>query len=225
MLRPTALVIASPKQFAAWEAALRAHGLEPVHAGAKAAPSGPREPPSVVVVSEKLPFAGALRVTRDLRKDPATRELPVLLVGVRPFTIHQRLRLGSAAPDATVPQGASPEEIAAAAAEALRKGKLPPVELTPAQKAGMKYSRIGTLLMVFGVIFSFPSLGTSTQESGKAWYMLLIPLGGLVSDFATGRVDGRRRPLSWQGWAAVVLLVGMAIGLAVWPAFFRWAGR
>ncbi len=226
MPRPTVLVVASVKQFAEWEEPLRSHGFDPVHASGKDARSGAHEPPSVVVVSEKLPFAGALRVTRDLRKDPATRELPVVLVGVQPFTVHQRLRLGTAAPDATVPPGASPDEVAAAADEVRRKGKLPPVELTPAQKSGMKYARIGTLLMVFGVIFSFPSLGpTSTSSSGKAWWILLIPLGGLVSDFATGRVDGRRRPLSWQGWAAVVLLVAMAVGLVVWPAFFHWASR
>ncbi len=224
MPRPTALVVARPKEFAAWEEALRSHGLDPVHAAAKDARSGAHAPPSVVVVSEKLPFAGALRATRDLRKDPATRELPVLLVGVRPFTIHQRLRLGASAPDATAPPGASADEIATAAEEARLKGKLPPVELTTEQKAGMKYARIGTLLMVFGVIFSFPSLGAPSSP-GKAWWILLIPLGGLVSDYATGRVDGRRRWLSWQGWAAVGLLAAMAIGLMVWPAFFRWAGR
>jgi hypothetical protein len=226
MSSPTVLVIAKPKEASSWEEPLRAHGLEVIRAdGRKGARSVAREAPSVVVVSEKLPFAGALRVTRDLRKDPATRELPVVLVGVRPFTTIQRLRLGTAAPDATVPPGSSPDEIAVAAEEALRKGRLPAVELTPAQRAGLKYSRIGTLLMMFGVIFSFPSIGSSASSPGKAWYILLIPLGGLVSDFATGRVDGRRRPLSWQGWAAVVVLVAMAIGLAVWPSFFRWAGR
>ncbi len=225
MSRPTALVIASAKQFTAWEEALRGRGLEPVHAGARGAPPGPRASPSVVVVSEKLPFAGALRATRALRKDPATRELPVVLVGVRPFTNVQRLRLGTAAPDATVVPGATPDEVAAAVEEARHQGRLPPVELTPAQQTGLKYSRIGTLIMVFGVIFSFPSLGSSAGSPGKAWYILLIPLGGLVSDFATGKVDGRRRLLSWQGWTAIALLVAMGVGLLVWPGFFRWASR
>ena len=99
------------------------------------------------------------------------------------------------------------------------------MELTPGQQKGLKYSRIGTLLMVFGVIFSFPSIGSSGSSPGKAWYILLIPFGGLVSDFATCRVDGQRRPLSWQGWAALVIMVLMAIGLLVWPGFLRWAGR
>jgi len=227
MPRPTALVIARPKEVDAWEPALRARGLDVIRADGRKRPrDATQASPSVVVVSEKLPFAGALRVTRDLRKDPATRELPVLMVGVRPFTATQRLRMGASAPDATVPRGSTPEQVAEATEEASRKGKAAPVELTQAQKAGMKYSRIGTLLMMFGVIFSFPSLGPQTASGGgKAWFILLIPLGGLVSDLATGRVDGRRQWLSWQGWAAIVLLVGMAVGLLVWPGFFRWANR
>ncbi|HSP19318.1 MAG TPA: hypothetical protein VLQ79_07385 [Myxococcaceae bacterium] len=149
-----------------------------------------------------------------------------MLVGVQPFTTAQRLRLGASAPDATVPRGATPEQIADAVEEASRRGKLPPVELTPAQQQGMKYSRIGTLLMMFGVIFSFPSMGSQTASSGhKAWFILLIPLGGLVSDFATGRVDGRGRLLSWQGWAALLLMVVIGLGLLFWPGFFQWANR
>ena len=105
----------------------------------------------------------------------------------------------------------------------MRRGRLPPVELTPAQQAGMRYSRIGTMLMVLGVIFSLP-MGGSPGAQGRGWFLLLIPLGGLVSDFATGRVDGRRRPLSWQGWAAIALLVLMAVGIVLWPDFFRWTG-
>lgn len=224
MSRPTALVIARTKESAAWEEALRAQGLEVIRADRKGSrDASARVTPSVVVVSEKLPFAGALRITRDLRKGPATREVPVVLVGVRSFTALQRLRLGASAPDATVPPGATPEAIAVAVEEARQKGRVPPVELTPAQQGGLKYSRIGNLLMVLGVIFSLPGTGSGSAE--KAWFILLIPLGGLVSDFATGRVDGRRRPLSWQGWAAVVILIAMAIGLAVWPGFFHWAGR
>jgi hypothetical protein len=228
MSQPIALVIARPTELDAWEPALRARGLSVVRAERrrKGAPP-PRETPSVVVISEKLPFGGALRATRDLRKGPATRELPVVLVGVQPFTTAQRLRLGVSAPDATVPRGATPEQVAEAVVEASRKGRLPPVELTPAQRAGMKYSRIGTLLMMFGVIFSFPSMGPQNASShhDKAWFILLIPLGGLVSDLATGRVDGRRRLLSWQGWAALVIMVGVGVGLLAWPGFFDWANR
>lgn len=225
MPTPTALVIANAKQFAAWEQALRARGLEPFHAGKK---GGERPAPSVVVVSEKLPFAGALRVTKDLRKDPATRELPVVLVGAHPFTNSQRLRLGDSAPDATVPPGASPEELAAVVEQALKAGRLPPVELTPSQKQGMRYSRTGTILMVFGVFLSFPSLRPTAGEAvdpWRAWCILLIPLGGLVSDISSGRVDGRKRLLSWQGWAAVAIMVGITLGLLFWPGFQRWAGR
>jgi len=227
MPRPTVLVIARRSEAPAWEESLRARGLEVIRADArKEKGSGAaRQAPSVVVVSEKLPFAGALRVTRDLRKDPATREIPVVLVGVHPFATVQRMRLGAAAPDATVPPRATPEQVASAVEEALRTGKLPPVELTPAQQQGLRYARIGTLLMVFGVIFSFPGIGSGTSSPGKAWYILLIPLGGLVSDFANGRVDGRRRWLSWQSWAAGIIMVAMAVALLVWPGFLRWAGR
>ena len=226
MSQPVALVIARPKELDAWEPALRARGLGVIRAGRrKGAPAVPQSP-SVVVVSEKLPFAGALRATRDVRKGPVTRELPVVLVGVEPFTTAQRVRLGAGAPDATVPRGATPEQIAEAVEEASRKGRIAPVELTPAQRNGMKYSRIGTLLMMFGVIFSFPSMGPQTSSGHeKAWFILLIPLGGLVSDVATGRVDARRRLLSWQGWAALVILVAMAAGLLFWPGFFHWANR
>jgi hypothetical protein len=226
MAQPLALVIARPQELDAWEPALRAQGLGVIRAERRKGAPVSRESPSVVLVSERLPFAGALRATRELRKSPGTRELPVVLVGIQPFTTAQRLRLGVSAPDATVPRGATPEQIAEAAVEASRRGKLPPVELTPAQKQGMKYSRIGTLLMMFGVIFSFPSFGSHTASSGeKAWFILLIPLGGLVSDVATGRVDGRRQVLSWQGWAALALMVGIALGLLFWPGFFEWANR
>ncbi len=228
MPRPVALVIARPKEVDAWEPALQARGLGVIRADRRKRPPGPPpESPTVVLVSEKLPMAGALRTTRELRKDPAMRELPVVLVGVHPFTTVQRLRLGTSAPDATVPPRATPDQIAQAAEDASRAGRLPPVQLTPAQQAGMKYSRIGTLLMIFGVFFSFPSMSPQPQPSSasKAWFILLIPLGGLVSDFAAGRVDGRKKPLSWQGWAAVGFMVAIAVALVVWPGFFRWANR
>lgn len=219
------LVIAKPQEAAAWEEPLRARGLEVVRPPAsrkEARATGPRPPPDVVVVSEKLPFSGALRTTRELRKDPATREVPVVLVGMQPLTTAQRLRLGAAAPDATVPPGAGPDAVAAAAEEALRKGKLPPPELTPAQQAGMKYSRIGNMLMVLGVVFSLPGGGGSGGGQGRAWFILLIPFGGLVSDYATGRVDGRRQLLSWQGWAAIAFMVVMALGILLKPDLFTW---
>jgi ActR/RegA family two-component response regulator len=217
------LLVAPPREAGAWEPALQGRGLEVVRAGGgrEGRAAAARTPPAVVAVSEKLPFAGALRAIRELRKDPATREVPVVLVGMAPLTVAQRLRLGASAPDATVPPGARPEAVADAIEEALRRGKLPPPELTPAQRAGMKYSRIGNMLMIFGVIFSMPGGGSG---AGRSWFVLLIPLGGLVSDYATGRVDGRKKLLGWQGWAALVLSVAMAVGILVWPNFFRWAG-
>jgi hypothetical protein len=224
MSRPTALVIARRQESAAWAEALRAQGMDVIRADAREEGSE-RASPSVVVVSEKLRFAGALRTIRDLRKGPATREIPVVLVGVHPFTPIQQLRLGTAAPDATVPPGSSPEAVAAAADEARRKGRVAPPVLTPAQQAGLRYSRVGNLLMILGVVFSFPGLGPSGGAGGKAWFIELIPLGGLVSDIATGRVDGRKNLLSWQGWAAVVFLIAIAVALLVWPGFFHWADR
>jgi len=174
----------------------------------------------VVLVSQKLPMAGALRVVRDLRADPATREAPVVLAGVAPLTVSQRLRLGLAAPDVTSPRGAGAEAVADAVEQALRTGKLPPPELTPAQQAAQRYSRIATMLMMMGVIFALPA-GPSSQGFDRSWFMELIPLGGLLSDYTTGRVDGRRRLLSWQGWTAIALMVGMAAGILFWPSVFR----
>ncbi|HSP19319.1 MAG TPA: hypothetical protein VLQ79_07390 [Myxococcaceae bacterium] len=59
-----ALVIARPKELDAWEPALRARGLGVIRAERRKGAPVVRESPSVVVVSEKLPFAGALRTTR-----------------------------------------------------------------------------------------------------------------------------------------------------------------
>jgi hypothetical protein len=78
--------------------------------------------------------------------------------------------------------------------------------------------------MVLGAVFSLPSLG-GASETAKAWFIELIPLGGLVSDIASGRVDGRQRLLSWHGWSAVALLIAIALGLVFWPGFLLWAGR
>lgn len=214
------LVIAPPREALLWEDALRARKLEPVRADRrKAREAAARQAPAVIVVSEKLPFMGALRAIRELRRDPATREAPVVLVGVAPITTAQRLRLGASAPDATVAPGASPEAVADAAAEALRRGKLPPPELSPAQQAGMKYNRLGTMLMMLGVFLSWPAQGGGGPD--RSWFLLLIPFGGLVSDFATGRVDGRKQPLSWQGWAAIGFMAVIALGILFLPRFFR----
>lgn len=225
MTPATVLVIAREQEALRWEGALRARNLEPVRGDwRKAREQATRQAPAVVVVSDKQGFLlGALRIIRDLRRDPATREAPVVLVGVQPITTVQRLRLGVSSPDATVPRGASPEAIAEAAAEALRQGKVPPPELTPAQQAGMKYSRIGNLLMMMGVFLALPVQRQGADAVDQDWFLLLIPLGGLVSDYATGRVDGRKKLLSWQGWAAIGFMVVIALGIHFLPRFFRLA--
>lgn len=215
------LVIAPAREALLWEDALRGRNLEPVRAERRhAREQATRQAPAVIVVSEKLPYMGGLRVIRELRRDPATRETPVVLVGVQPITTVQRLRLGTSAPDATVERGASAEAVAEAAAEAARRGKLPPVELTPAQQAGMKYTRLGSVLMMMGVFLSLPvQRGGETTE--QSWFLLLIPFGGLVTDYAAGRVDGRKKLLSWQGWAAIGFIIAIALGIVFLPRFFR----
>jgi hypothetical protein len=224
MTRSPILIVAPPRELPAWEAALQGRGLEVERATSRgeARAAVARRSPSAVVVSERLPFGGALRVTRELRKDPATKEVPVAVIGLPPLTNGQRLRLGAAAPDTCLKAGTSAEDVATAVVDLLEHGRPPPVELTPAQQAGMRYSRIGTMLMVLGVIFSMPGTGGSQASDSRAWFVLLIPLGGLVSDVATGRVDGRPRLLSWQGWTALALIGVMAAGIVLWPAFFRW---
>lgn len=214
------LVIADPRERLLWEDALRARSLEVIRTDRRAArQEAGRRAPAAIVVSEKLAFLGSLRVIRDLRRDPATREAPIVLVGARPMTTAQRLRLGTSAPDATVEPGAGAEAVADAVVEALRRGKLPPPALSPAQQAGLRYSRLGTLLMMMGVIFSFPV--QRPGEPDKSWFLLLIPLGGLVSDIATGRVDGRKKLLTWQGWAAIGFAIVIALGIVYFPRFFR----
>lgn len=213
------LVIAHPREVLLWEDALRARKLEPIRADrGTALREAVRQSPAAIVVSEKLPRLGALRVIRDLRRDPATREAPVVLVGVQPFSTAQRLRLGTGAPDATVAPGSSPEAVAEAVAEAMKRGRVPPPELTPAQQAGMRYSRVGTVLMMMGVFLSIPQAG-ARQDHGS-WFLLLIPLGGLVTDIGTGRVDGRKKLLSWQGWAAIAFMAVIALGIVFMPGFF-----
>jgi CheY-like chemotaxis protein len=216
------LVVAPAREALLWEDALRGRNLEPTQVDrGSARKQAARQAPAVVVVSEKLPFMGGLRVIRELRRDPATREAPIVLVGVQPLTTTQRLRLGASAPDATVPRGASAEAVADAAAEAARRGKSPPVELTPVQQAGMKYTRLGTVLMMMGVFLSLPVQRAGGQSTDQSWFLLLIPFGGLVTDYAAGRVDGRKELLSWQGWAAIGFMVVIALGIVFLPQFFR----
>ena len=223
---PLVLIVARERDLPAWGDALTARGMEVLRARSRreALRAVSQRTPAAVLLSDRLPFSGALRIARDLRRHPAAQEVPVVLCGARPLTTAQRLRLGPAAPDACVQAGSGAEELAHAVEEAMKSGRARPVELTPAQQSALKYSRIGTMLMVFGVIFSMPGMGSAAQSEGRSWFILLIPLGGLVSDFATGRVDGRRRLLTWQGWTALVLLGVMAAGIALWPGFFRWPG-
>jgi hypothetical protein len=218
---PLVLVLATARDQSAWADALGARGMEVVRAGSRreALAAVAQRAPGVVLLSERIRF-GALRLIRDLRRHPGSQEVPVVLHGLAPLTVAQRLRLGPGAPDVSLPGKATAEEVADAVQGALRSGRAPPVQLTPAQQHAMKYSRIGTLLMVFGVMFSMP-LGGQAQADSKAWFILLVPLGGLVSDYATGRVDGRKRPLSWQGWTALALVVVMAAVVVIWPGFFR----
>jgi CheY-like chemotaxis protein len=222
MSKAPILVVAHPREAAAWEAALRARGLEVVTArSAKdAEPAVRSAAPAAVLVSERLPFAGALRAIRALRFDPASREAPVVLAGSAPFTVSQRLRLGAAAPDATVPRNARPEAVAEAVLEALRQGKLAPPELTPAQQQAQRYARLASVLMLLGVFFAMAG-GPTAQGFDRSWFVELVPLGGLVSDIATGRVDGRKKLLSWQGWAAIGFMVVIAVGIVFWPRVFR----
>jgi len=216
------LVVAPEHEALLWQDALRGRNLEPIRADRRSArQQAARQAPAVVVVSERLAWMGGLRVIRELRRDPATREAPIVLVGVQPITTTQRLRLGPSAPDATVPRGASAEVVAEAAAEAARRGKLPPVELTPVQQAGMKYTRLGTVLMMMGVFLSLPVQRPGDQAADQSWFLLLIPFGGLVTDYAAGRVDGRKKLLSWQGWAAIGFMVVIALGIVFLPRFFR----
>jgi hypothetical protein len=218
------LVIAHPREALPWEDALRARNLEVIRTDRRTArQEADRRAPAVVVVSEKLPFMGALRTIRDLRRDPATREAPVVLAGSPPITISQRVRLGPGAPDATVARGAAPEAVAEAVVEVLRRGKLPPPELTAAQQKGLRYTRLGSMLMMMGVLFSFPIFPAQqgADAPDRSWYLLLIPLGGLLSDFATGRVDDRKKLLSWQGWAAIGVTIAMALGIHFFPGVFR----
>lgn len=229
MSQPCVLVVATRRELPGFLQALRARGLDVLvatsHKEAQAAVA--KQAPSVALISEKLPLGGALRVSKDLRRHPATKEIPLVLYGLKPLTVAQRVRLGPSAPDATVKGGVSADEVASAVASALEQGRLPQIELTPRQQGGMKYSRIGNMLMVFGVIFSMPGLGGSPSTTGadnKSWFLLMVPLGGLVSDYATGLVDGRKKLLTWQGMAAIALAAVLAVCILVWPRFFAWPG-
>jgi ActR/RegA family two-component response regulator len=214
------LAVAPPKQLETWEPALRARGLEVLRASghAEALSELRRSNAAAVVVSERLPWNGALRVARAVRADSGLAGVPVVVVGYPELTTAQRLRLRGGAPDASVPMKASPDEVAAAVQAAVERGPLPPVVLTPEQERALKVSRVAMLLMLFGVIFSFPT--RSPTAAAQIWWILLVPLGGLLSDWATGRVDGRARLLSWQGWAAIVLGVAIAVAIPLFPGWF-----
>lgn len=231
MSRPFVLVVATKKELPAWEDSLRARGYDVTSASShkEAALAVSQRSPSVVLVSEKLAMGGAMRLAKDFQKHPATQQTPIVFYGIAPLTVAQRVRLGPSAPDATIKRGAGAEEVTDAVAAALAKGKLPPVQLTPQQQAGIKYSRVGNMMMVFGVIFSMPGFGGGASAPGatdnKAWFLLLVPLGGLVADYATGLVDQRKQRLTWQGWAAVAMAGVIAVGILLWPGFFAWPAR
>jgi hypothetical protein len=73
-----------------------------------------------------------------------------------------------------------------------------------------------------------PGLGGAASAKGadsKAWFLLLVPLGGLISDYASGLVDERKKLLTWQGWAALGLAVALSVGILLWPGFFAWPGH
>jgi DNA-binding NarL/FixJ family response regulator len=224
MTRPI-LAVASPKLLATWEPALRAQGFDVVRAAGRddAQSELRRSNFSAVVVSGRLPWNGATRVARAVHADPGSAAVPVLAVGLPEITTAQRLRLRSGAPDATVPANARPEALAAAVAAAIERGPVPLPELNPEQQRAMRMSRIATWLMLFGVVFSMQS--RNPGSSAQAWWVILVPAGGLLADYATGRVDGRARLLSWQGWAAIVLGVGLAAGIVLYPGFFAWPTR
>jgi len=219
MPRPV-LAVAPPKQLATWEPALRARGFEVVRAASRgdALSELRRTNVAAVVISERLPWNGALNLARGIRSDAALAGPPIVVVGLPELTTAQRLRLRGGGPDATTPMKATPEEVASAVAAAIERGPLPPLALSPAQERAMKLSRVATLLMMFGLIFSLP-FGASASR-GQAWWILLVPVGGLVSDYATGRVDGRARLLGWQGWAAIVLAVALVPAILLFPGFF-----
>jgi CheY-like chemotaxis protein len=231
MSRSSVLVVAPKKELQAWEDVLRARGHDVTCAASpkEASAAVAQRSPSAVLVSEKLPLGGALRLAKEFQKHPATQQTPVVMAGIAPLTVAQRVRLGPGAPDATVKRGATAEEVADAVAAALEKGKLPPLQLTPQQQSGMKYSRIGNMMMVFGVIFSMPGLGGGAPAPGasdnKSWFLLLVPLGGLVADYATGLVDQRKKLLTWQGWAAIAMAGIIAVAILVWPDYFAWPTR
>lgn len=224
MEHTSVLVVAGPAELLAWANALEARGFEVVRAATRgeALRVVRHQPLSAVLASVRLAWDGGLRLCRELKRDPALRELPVVLVGLAPLTPAERLRLRGA-PDDCLAAGARAEEVAAAVEAAVQRGARPIPEPTPQQARALKLSRIGTLLMVFGVMLSLPRPGAAGAQHAdpRAWFLMLVPLGGLVSDYATGRADGRARRLSWQGWAALGLGIALALSIVLFPGFYR----
>jgi ActR/RegA family two-component response regulator len=214
------LAVAPPKLLQTWEPALRARGFEVIRAAGRADALSElrRSNVAAVVVSERLPWNAALRITRAVKSDSGLAGVPVVVAGFPEITTAQRLRLRGSAPDATVPMKATPEEVAAAVSGAAERGPLPALELTPAQERAARLQRAATILMLAGVVLSLPTRGLSS--GAQIWFILLVPAGGLVADWANGRLDGRRAWLSWQGWAAIVLGFAMAAAIVLFPWFF-----
>ena len=121
------LAVAPPKLLQTWEPALRARGFEVIRAAGRADALSElrRSNVAAVVVSERLPWNAALRITRAVKSDSGLAGVPVVVAGFPEITTAQRLRLRGSAPDATVPMKATPEEVAAAVSGAAERGPLP----------------------------------------------------------------------------------------------------
>lgn len=214
------LIVAPSKELAAWQAALEARGLRVIPAANRgdAKSELKRSNVSAVLVSERLPWDAALRLSREVRTDETLAAVPVVAVGLPAITPSMRLRLRGGVPDATLPRGAAPEAVAQRVEEAIAAGPAKPVALTPEQERAAKLQRAANLVMMFGLIFSLPLRGPSA--SGQAWWVMLVPAGGVLADWATGRLDGRRKLLSWQGWAAIAAAAVLVVAILRFPAFF-----
>jgi hypothetical protein len=214
------LVVARASELAQWQPALEARGLRVIPAADRgdAKSELARSNVSAVVVSERLPWNGALRLVREVRTDQSLATVPVVVVGLPEVTPSMRLRLRGGAPDATLPRTATPEAVAQRVEEAIAAGPVKPVELTPAQERAARLQRTANILMIFGLILSMPLTGPAGP--GQAWWILLVPAGGLLADWATGRVDGRKKLFSWQGWAAIAAAVVLVGVILRFPGFF-----
>ncbi len=214
------LVVAPSKELALWQSALEARGLRaiPARSHGDAKSELKRSNVSAVLVSERLPWNAALRLAREVRVDAAMAAVPVVAVGLPTMTPSMRLRLRGAAPDVTVPKGTDPAAIAQRVEEAIAAGPAPALELTPEQQRSAQIQRVANILMVVGLVLSMPFRGPAAP--GQAWWILLVPAGGLIADWATGRMDGRGKLLSWQGWTAIAAAVVLVAVILRFPAFF-----